>query len=172
MPNCGDLSTKTDATQIDKDIYRLDLNVLCKGDVIKIDNIYYDLEKWDLKPEGLKELDKVLALFKEYPDLKIELRSHTDCRSSAAYNQKLSDKRAKTAVDYLVFKGISRKQIIGKGYGEKMLVNDCACEDFKSTRNCSEEEHQRNRRTEIVILSVGQFDPEKHRLKVHSLCHE
>ncbi len=172
LPNCGDLSTKTDATQIEKDIYRLDLNVLCKGDVIKIDNIYYDLEKWDLKPEALKELDKLLALFKDYPELKIELRSHTDCRSSATYNQKLSDKRAKTAVDYLVSKGISRKQIVGKGYGEKMLVNDCACEDFKSKRNCSEEEHQLNRRTEIVILSVGQFNPEKHRLRVHSLCHE
>lgn len=172
MPNCGDLITKTDATQIYKDIYRLDLNMICKGDIIKIDNIYYDIDKWDLKPESKKELDKILTLFKEYPELKIELRSHTDCRSSAVYNKRLSDKRAKTAAQYLISKGISPSQIIGKGYGEQMLVNDCHCEDEILTHVCPEVEHSRNRRTEIVILSVGKLSADKFKLKVHSLCHE
>ena len=172
LPNCGELTTKADATQIHKDVYRLDLSVLCKGDIIKIENIYYDLDKWEIRPDAAQELDKLLALFKMYPDLKIELRSHTDCRSSALSNQILSDRRAKRAAEYLVSKGVKNSQITGRGYGEKLLVNNCSCEDNNISKPCSEEEHQLNRRTEIVILGVGTFSEVKHRLKVHAMCHE
>jgi outer membrane protein OmpA-like peptidoglycan-associated protein len=80
----------------------------------------------------------------------IELGSHTDCRSSAQSNLALSDKRAKSSVQYIISKGISKDRISGKGFGETRLINDCGCEgNVKST--CSEAEHQLNRRTEFVI---------------------
>ena len=83
----------------------------------------------------------------------IELGSHTDCRSSIAYNLSLSDKRAKASAAYVVSKGISKERIYGKGYGESKLKNTCACEGaVKST--CSEDEHQQNRRTEFIIIKL------------------
>ena len=86
----------------------------------------------------------------ENPTMTIELRSHTDCRSSKAYNLSLSDKRAKSSANYIVSKGIPKNRIIGKGYGESILINGCECEGpTKST--CSEAEHQANRRTEFLI---------------------
>ena len=131
-----------------------DISFLCEGDIIKIDNVYYDVNKFDIRVDAAKELDKLLAIFRTYPDIKVELRSHTDCRASAQYNLALSDKRAKSAASYLISKGAMEAQVVGKGYGEKELVNDCACEGVLISRVCSEQEHQVNRRTEIKILSV------------------
>ena len=171
IPNCGDHLVKTDASNIYKDIYRLDLALLCKGSVVKIDNIYYDKGKSDIREDAATELDKLLDLFKEYPGLKLELRSHTDCRSAAAYNMALSEKRARAAVQYLISKGVPASQITGKGYGETMLVNTCGCED-KTEMACSEEEHQKNRRTELKILNISETSAGKHKVKVHAMCHQ
>ena len=82
----------------------------------------------------------------EYPELLIEAGSHTDSRGPGKYNQKLSEKRAKATVDYIVSKGIDASRLTYTGYGETQLVNACA-----DGKKCSEEEHQKNRRTEIIL---------------------
>lgn len=120
-----------------------------KGDVIKIDNIYYDLNKWDIRSDATVELNKLVELMNKYPKMKIEFGSHTDSRSSTKYNKTLSTKRAKAAVAYIVKQGVNSKRIIAAGYGESKLVNKC-----QDGTPCSEEEHQQNRRTEIKILSL------------------
>lgn len=120
-----------------------------KGDVIKIDNIYYDLDKSNIRSDASTELNKLVELMNKYPKMKIEFGSHTDSRSSTKYNKTLSTKRAKAAVAYIVNQGVSSKRIIAAGYGEGKLVNKC-----KDGVNCTEEEHQQNRRTEIKILSL------------------
>jgi outer membrane protein OmpA-like peptidoglycan-associated protein len=83
----------------------------------------------------------------------IELGSHTDCRSTAQYNMALSDKRAKASAQYVISKGIDQSRIYGKGFGEAKLVNGCACEGAVKP-NCSEADHQLNRRTEFVIVKM------------------
>ncbi|MES2512635.1 MAG: OmpA family protein [Bacteroidota bacterium] len=118
--------------------------------VIQINPIYFDLAKWNIRADAAKELDKIVKVLQENPTMTIELGSHTDCRSSKAYNMSLSDKRAKSSAAYIVSKGVAKDRIVGKGYGESKLINGCACEGaVKST--CSEEEHQANRRTEFLI---------------------
>jgi outer membrane protein OmpA-like peptidoglycan-associated protein len=121
------------------------------GKTFKIDNIYFDVAKWNIKPASAAELEKIVKLLYENPTMEIEMGSHTDCRSSAASNAALSNKRAASTVEYLVSRGISRARLQYRGYGESMLVNNCACEGpIKST--CSDYEHQQNRRTEFKIL--------------------
>ena len=127
----------------------VNLGMFCVGDIIKIENIYYDLDKYYIRPDAAIELDKLVVTMNEHPKLKIELRSHTDSRGSDTYNEKLSDNRAKSAVAYLVSKGISKDRMVAKGYGEKVLTNRCS-----NGIKCSKEEHQANRRTEFKILSV------------------
>ncbi len=115
---------------------------------IRLDNIYYDLAKWNIRPDAAKELDKLVQILKDNPTIVIELSSHTDCRASDAYNWDLSDKRAKSAAKYIVEVGkIDKERITGKGYGESMLINRCA-----NGVKCSEAEHQENRRTEFKVL--------------------
>ena len=111
--------------------------------------VYFDLDKSFIRKDAAYELAKVLAVMQQYPDMKIEVRSHTDSRQTAKYNQKLSDKRAKATVDWLVKNGINSDRLIGKGFGESQLVNHCA-----DGVNCSEEEHQANRRSEFIIASM------------------
>lgn len=113
-------------------------------------NIYYDLDKAYIRPDAAIEFDKLVYILQQNPTLEIELSSHTDCRSSAAYNQALSTKRAKAAVAYIVSKGISAKRIKAVGYGESKLVNDCSCEPSDDS-SCTEEQHQANRRTEVKV---------------------
>lgn len=121
--------------------------------MIDIKPIYFDLGKSKIRPDAAIELDKVVAAMKEYPNMIIELGSHTDCRSSAASNLKLSDSRAKASAAYIVSKGIPKPRIYGKGYGEKKILNGCVCEG-KVKPSCSEEEHQKNRRTEFIIVKL------------------
>ncbi|MBS1650415.1 MAG: OmpA family protein [Bacteroidetes bacterium] len=118
--------------------------------VIQIAPIYFDLNKWNIRSDAAKELDKIVKVMMENPSMTIELGSHTDCRSSRGYNLSLSDKRAKSSAAYIVSKGIAKNRIVGKGYGEEKPVNGCKCEG-KIISNCSEEEHQANRRTEFLI---------------------
>ena len=115
--------------------------------VVRLDNIYYDLAKWNIRPDAAVELDKLVQTLNDNPSVKIELSSHTDCRGKDAYNMDLSAKRAKSAVDYLIKQGIAKDRLTSKGYGETKPVEKCEC------TKCSEPEHQRNRRTEFKVLS-------------------
>jgi outer membrane protein OmpA-like peptidoglycan-associated protein len=91
----------------------------------------------------------------------IDIRSHTDCRATAAYNERLSDNRAKSTRQYLIKNGISADRLTAKGYGESRLVNDCGCEPANDS-NCSEAEHQLNRRSEFIVTSInGEKCPEE-----------
>ncbi len=118
--------------------------------VIRLKNIFYDLNKSDIKPKSEVELNKLVKLMNDYPDMKIELGSHTDCRNTDEYNRALSQRRSESAVKYLISKGIESSRIIAKGYGETKLINRCA-----DGVKCSEDEHQENRRTEFTILSCS-----------------
>ena len=113
--------------------------------------IYFDLNKYNLRPDAVTELAKIVKVMNEYPTMVVELRSYTDCRGTKEYNQVLSNERANASATYIKA-GITKPQrIYGKGYGETNLVNGCACEgDVVS--DCSEDEHQKNRRTEFIIM--------------------
>jgi len=123
------------------------------GKLVDLKPIYFDVGKWDVKPEGAVELDKIVALMKENTGMVIELGSHTDCRGAAKANLTLSDKRAKSSAAYIITKRIAKDRIFGKGYGESKLINKCACEGKKIV-NCTEEEHGQNRRTEFKIVKI------------------
>jgi len=116
---------------------------------LNISMIYFDLGKWNITNQAAAELEKIFAVMQEYPSMKIDIRSHTDSRSSAKSNMVLSDKRAKSIMTWLVTKGIAADRLKGKGYGESRLVNKC-----KDGVKCSEEEHLRNRRSEFLISSM------------------
>jgi outer membrane protein OmpA-like peptidoglycan-associated protein len=123
------------------------------GKLIDIKPIYFDLDKSLIRPDAAIELDKMVTVLMENPTIVIELGSHTDCRASASYNMSLSDRRAKASAAYIISKGIDKKRVFGKGYGESKLMNKCACEG-KVEVPCSEEEHQLNRRTEFKIVKM------------------
>nr|WP_246440120.1 OmpA family protein [Rhabdobacter roseus] len=125
------------------------IGIYGEGDVYQLNNIYYDLDKFSIRSDAAKELNRVVALLNKYPELTVELRSHTDSRASDDYNAKLSERRARAAYDYIVRRGISPMRLVAKGYGESELLNKCA-----NGVPCSEAEHQLNRRTEFKILSV------------------
>ncbi|WP_306353820.1 OmpA family protein, partial [Flavobacterium sp. '19STA2R22 D10 B1'] len=85
----------------------------------------------------------------EYPKMKIDIRSHTDSRATASYNEKLSSRRAKSTMEYMIKNGIDKSRLTAKGYGESQLVNKCS-----DGVPCSEEEHQANRRSEFIITEI------------------
>ena len=115
--------------------------------------IHYDLDKANIRDDAKPVLDSLVGVMNEYPYIVVELSSHTDCRSSYAYNDTLSQKRADSAVTYMVKKGVDADRLVAKGYGERQLKNNCACEDGKGPgMDCTEAEHQVNRRTEIKVL--------------------
>jgi outer membrane protein OmpA-like peptidoglycan-associated protein/tetratricopeptide (TPR) repeat protein len=118
-----------------------------KNTVIQIPNIYFDYDKATIRPESFPVLEEIVSYLNENPGIRVELSAHTDSRGSDAYNLKLSDKRAKSVVDYLIGKGIDRNRMLGKGYGETRLVNEC-----KNGVQCSEEQHEMNRRVEMKVL--------------------
>lgn len=115
---------------------------------ITLRQIHYDYNKSDIRPDVTPELDRVLQLMNDYPDMSIELSSHTDSRGSDEYNMKLSQARADAAVKYLESRGVTRSRIIAKGYGETRLLNKC-----KNSVECTEEQHAQNRRTDFTVLS-------------------
>ena len=132
-----------------KELLVATFRMLHVGDVVTIDNIYYDLGNANIRTDAARELDKMLATMRRYPTLVIEIRSHTDSRGEAARNKELSTRRAKAVVDYFASKGISRNRMMASGYGESLLVNNCTDGVI-----CTENEHQRNRRTEFKVLAI------------------
>jgi outer membrane protein OmpA-like peptidoglycan-associated protein len=123
------------------------------GKLIDIKPIYFDLGKSNIRTDASVELDKIVAIMKQYPTMVIELGSHTDCRSSKTSNEALSNKRAQASANYIISKGIDKSRIYGKGYGESKPVNGCVCEGAVKS-DCSEEEHQKNRRTEFIVVKM------------------
>ena len=114
----------------------------------RVENIYYDLDKWFIRDDAKPALDNLVNIMKKYP-ITAELSSHTDCRASNAYNDELSQKRAEAVVRYITLQGVDPSRLVAKGYGETHLVNQCS-----DGVSCTEEEHQQNRRTEFKILSI------------------
>ncbi|NNC83606.1 MAG: OmpA family protein [Flavobacteriales bacterium] len=123
------------------------------SEIFAINPIYFDLDKHNIRPDAAIELDKVVTIMEEYPSMVIELTSHTDCRASMAYNERLSNNRARSTAKYLRERIDDPSRITGEGLGEMDLVNDCECEG-RVKSDCSEEEHQLNRRTEFRIVRM------------------
>ena len=116
---------------------------------VDIPMIYFDLDKWDIRPDAAFQLEKIAEVMKQFPAMKIDVRSHTDSRQTAQYNIILSDRRAKSTMQWLIKNGIESSRLTSKGYGESQLVNKCS-----DGVKCSEAEHQANRRSEFIIVSM------------------
>ncbi|WP_229201334.1 OmpA family protein [Arcticibacterium luteifluviistationis] len=143
---------KVKAKRKENTTYEQNLGMIAEGDIFRIENIYYNYGKSEIRKDARKELDNtLLPILKKYPNMAIEIRSHTDSRSGTDFNQALSDNRAKAVVAYLAKRGISEGRLLASGYGEAMLVNGCS-----DGVDCSEGKHQLNRRTEFKILNVNE----------------
>lgn len=119
--------------------------------------IYYDLDKAFIRADAKPVLDDLIETLKKYPKMKVELGSHTDCRSSYEYNMGLSQRRADSAIAYIIDSGqINPFRLEARGYGESQLVNHCECENGRAVP-CTEEEHQQNRRTTVKVVNCN-FD--------------
>ena len=117
--------------------------------VLQIENIYFDYNKSNIRKDAAIQLAKIVAIIIEHPTMKVYVRLHTDSRGSDKYNLALSERRAKSTVKWITSRGIKKNRISGKGYGETQLVNDCA-----NDVPCTEEQHQANRRSEFIIISM------------------
>ena len=115
-------------------------------DQIVLNPILFDLDKSNIKAQAAFELDKVVSVMNKYPEMVIAVGAHTDSRATDAYNLTLSEARAQSTVQYIISKGINAKRISGKGYGETQPKVSCG-------DNCSEAEHQLNRRSEFTIVN-------------------
>jgi len=131
-----------------------DLKEVIVDKPILVENIYYDYDSWEIRAEAAAELNKLARIFMDNPNLSFELSSHTDSRASHTYNLMLSEARAKSAVDHLIRNGVDPTRISAKGYGESRLVNRCS-----DNVECTEEEHQANRRTEFKVTKVDVNTP-------------
>lgn len=119
------------------------------GKCFGIKMIYFDFDKSDIRIEAAIDLEKILDVMNQYPNMKLDIRSHTDSRGSFKYNEALSDRRAKSTIQWLIKNGVEKNRLIGKGYGENQLVNHCT-----DGVDCTEEEHQMNRRSEFIITAL------------------
>jgi outer membrane protein OmpA-like peptidoglycan-associated protein/tetratricopeptide (TPR) repeat protein len=115
--------------------------------ILELKTILFDLNKSNIRPDAAIELAKILDVMEQNPNIKVDIRSHTDSRQSKAYNEKLSDRRAKSTMAWLIKNGIDKKRLTAKGYGESRLLNKCS-----DGVKCTEEEHQANRRSEFIIV--------------------
>lgn len=118
--------------------------------IFNISIIYFDLDKSNIRPDAALDLAKIIEVMKQYPTMKVAIRSHTDSRQTHRYNELLSDRRAKSTLEFMVNNGIDRKLLTAKGFGETELINKCA-----DGVECSEAEHQMNRRSEFIVLKMN-----------------
>jgi len=116
---------------------------------VDIPNIYFDVDKSIIREDAAFELEKIVAVMNQNPAMKVDVRSHTDSRSSAQYNEELSNKRAQATMEWLVKNGIDPNRLTSKGYGETQLINQCS-----DGIECTEAEHQVNRRSEFIVISM------------------
>jgi len=134
-----DSLVKAGYKEIHKDLYLVPIEI---GQVVRLNNVFFDFDKWDLRPESYVELDRVVKLLAENPAIEIEMSAHTDSRGSDDYNYRLSDNRARSVMEYILSKGIAPNRIQSKGYGETKPV----------APNDTDENRQLNRRVEFKIL--------------------
>lgn len=134
-----DSLVKAGNRKIHKDLYLVPIEV---GQVFRLNNVFFDFDKWDLRPESYVELDRVVKLLNDNPSMEIELSAHTDSYGSDDYNFKLSDNRAKSCREYLLSKGIDPSRVTSQGYGETQPV----------APNDTPENRQLNRRVEFKIM--------------------
>ena len=129
------------------------IKVISNGDDLAktfgIKMIYFDLDKSNIRQDAAFELEKILDVMKQNPTVKIDIRSHTDSRASTEYNDFLSERRAKSTKNWLISNGIDPDRLTEKGYGERQLINNCS-----DGVECTEAEHQQNRRSEFIIISL------------------
>ncbi|WP_235292480.1 OmpA family protein [Portibacter lacus] len=145
----------TDGNEKGSLITDIPLRKIVKDEAIRLDNIYYDFDKWEIRSDARQPLNDLVQILKRNPII-IELGSHTDSRGTDEYNMTLSDKRAQAAVDYIIGKGIKASRITAKGYGEAMPLNGCS-----NDVDCTEAEFQFNRRTEFKVtgfIESSSFD--------------
>lgn len=140
-------SALTEGNQRGSILTDIPMKKIIQDEAILLENIYYDYDKWHIRKDARPALENLVRILKRNPII-IELGSHTDSRGKDEYNMSLSDKRAKSAVDYIVSRGIKISRITAKGYGESQLVNNC-----DDGVKCSEKEHQENRRTEFKVTA-------------------
>jgi outer membrane protein OmpA-like peptidoglycan-associated protein len=129
-----------------KDVYEIAPG-LDLAKVFEITQIYFDIDKSVIRKDAIEPLEKIVQALIEYPNIKIEIGSHTDSRQHRKYNKLLSQRRADATMAYLIKRGIAPERLTAKGYGERLLVNPCA-----DAVPCSEAEHQQNRRSTFVII--------------------
>lgn len=134
-----DSFVKAGYKEIHKDLYLVPIEI---GSVVRLNNVFFDFDKWGLRPESFVELNRVVTLLNENPAIEIEMSAHTDSRGSDDYNFKLSDNRARSVMEYIISQGISPTRIISHGYGETKPI----------APGTNEENHQLNRRCEFTIL--------------------
>lgn len=119
------------------------------GKCFGIKMIYFDLDKYNIRTEAAIDLEKILDVLNQHPNMKLYIRSHTDSRASHQYNLRLSDQRAKATLNWLIKNGVAPNRLTAKGYGETDLINKCV-----DNVPCTEEEHQANRRSEFIITGI------------------
>ena len=134
-----DSLVKAGFKEIHKDLYLVPIEI---GQVVRLNNVFFDFDKWDLRPESFVELDRVVKLLNDNPAITIEMSAHTDSRGSDEYNFRLSDNRARSVMEYILSKGIDPSRITSKGYGETLPV----------ATNDTDDGRQLNRRVEFKIL--------------------
>lgn len=125
-------------------------NTIREGSVFQLPNIYYNFNDASIRPDAKVDLDALAGFLSQYPDVEIELSSHTDSRGGSRYNKRLSQKRAENAVAYLIREGLPANRLVAVGYGEDAIRNHCT-----NGKECTEDEHQYNRRTEVKILRMN-----------------
>lgn len=149
ISNKTKLSTVNLADQLDSDTTlqaRVLLEKIYYDKEIVLENIYYDFDRWEIRSDAEPTLNELTELLAINTDLLIQIASHTDCRGTEEYNQTLSQRRAQSVVNYLIKEGINADRLIARGFGESQPAIDCICEE------CTEEEHQINRRTTFAII--------------------
>jgi peptidoglycan-associated lipoprotein len=150
LANSTKFSTKGIAQDIKSPVQTFEVEIVLdrifRNKEIVLDNIYYDYDKWDIRPDAEPTLNRLAEVLVQNPSIRISLGSHTDCRGNDGYNQGLSQKRAESAVNYLIGKGLDPSRLGAIGYGETQPTSFCNC------NKCTESEHQSNRRTTFQIL--------------------
>ncbi|TCD18110.1 flagellar motor protein MotB [Pedobacter psychrodurus] len=134
----------TASTELKQNLYLEQIEI---DKAIRLENIYYDFDRSNIRPDAAAELDKLVKIMKDNPTIWVELGSHTDSRGDDKYNQRLSQSRANSAVQYIIERGIDKNRITAKGYGESQLLNKCS-----NSIKCNDADHQLNRRTEFKIV--------------------
>ena len=150
LKNTENFSTKGIGKDPNNPVLRFELEIVLdkiyRNKEITLENIYYDFDKADIRRDAQPTLNELAETLIQNPEIRIELASHTDCRGNARYNEDLSQRRAQSAVNYLISKGVSEDRLSAIGYGENQLSIDCVC------ARCTEKEHQANRRTTFKII--------------------